>query len=271
MTAGRPLGEDDLQAYVDGRLDAEHRAAVEAYLASDDQAARRITEEIADRDELRSRLSSIAEEPIPARLRIAHLRAGRSAARQRRSGMLAAALACLMAGGAGGWFASGSLRPAAPLAVATPVADDAIHAWRTYAEEIVHPVEVAADHESHLVQWLSRRLGRRLLAPKLDALGLKLIGGRLLPAAGAPAAQFMYEDAQGKRLAAYVRPGGGDEPTAFRFERKGDVSAFFWIDAELSYAVVARTDRDHLLRVSRAVFEQYGDIAEPASDRAPRN
>ncbi len=113
--------------------------------------------------------------------------------------MLAAALACLMVGGAGGWFASGRLRPAAPLAAATPVADDAIHAWRTYAEEIVHPVEVAADHEGHLVQWLSRRLGRRLLAPKLDALGFKLIGGRLLPAAGAPAAQFMYEDAQGKR------------------------------------------------------------------------
>jgi anti-sigma factor RsiW len=140
---------------------------------------------------------------------------------------------------------------------AAPVADDAILAYRTFAVEVVHPVEVAADQETHLVQWLSRRLGRKLTAPKLDALGLKLIGGRLLPAPGAPAAQFMYEDTQGKRVAVYVRPGGAGEPTSFRFERKNDVAAFSWIDAKLSYAVVAETDRERLLGVARAIYEQY--------------
>ena len=42
--------------------------------------------------------------------------------------------------------------------------------------------------------WLSKRLGTTLRAPKLDAEGLSLVGGRLLPAEGttgqaAPAAQ----------------------------------------------------------------------------------
>lgn len=257
MSARRPLSEDDLQAYVDGRLDAARRAEIEAYLESDAEAARRIAGQIADRDDLRARLSAVAAEPIPARLRIAHVRASRRAWFGQRLGAVAAALAFLLIGGTGGWLASERWHRA-PVAVAeAPIADAAMVAWRTYAVEVAHPVEVAADQEAHLVQWLSRRLGRRLTAPKLDALGLKLIGGRLLPAADAPAAQFMYEDANGRRVTVYVRPGGDAEPSAFQFERSGTLSAFSWIDAKLSYAVVAQTDRDHLLGIARAIYQQY--------------
>jgi anti-sigma factor RsiW len=257
MTGNRPLSEDDLVAFVDGRLDAARRAEVEAYLASDEPTARRIADEIADRDDLRDRLAAVAAEPIPARLRIAHLRASRRAAFGQRLGTIAAALACLIIGSAGGWFASERIHGDRQVVASVPVADDAILAWKTYAVEVAHPVEVSADQEAHLVQWLSRRLGRRLTAPKLDALGLKLIGGRLLPAGAAPAAQFMYEDAAGRRVAVYVRPGGAGEPSAFRFEHKGDVAAFSWIDAKLSYAVVAQSDREHLLGIARAIYEQY--------------
>lgn len=257
MTVRRPLSEDDLQAYVDGRLDAARRAEVEAYLESDAEAARRIGGQIADRDDLRDRLSAVASEPIPARLTIAHLRGERRGFAGQRFGAVAAALACLVIGGAGGWLASERWHRAPTVVAAAPVADAAMVAWRTYAVEVAHPVEVAADQEAHLVQWLSRRLGRKLTAPKLDALGLKLIGGRLLPATNGPAAQFMYEDQQGRRVTVYVRPGGDAEPSAFRFERTGELAAFSWIDAQLSYAVVAQTDRDHLLGIARAIYQQY--------------
>ncbi|KIZ38296.1 MULTISPECIES: anti-sigma factor family protein [Rhodopseudomonas] len=253
----RPLSDDDLQAYVDGRLDAARRAEVETYLESDTEAADRIAGQIADRDDLRARLAAVGAEPIPARLRITHLRAARRAWFGQRLGAIAAALALLLIGGAGGWLASERWHGAPAVVAEAPVADAAIAAWRTYAVEVAHPVEVSADQETHLVQWLSRRLGRRLTAPKLDALGLKLIGGRLLPAADSPAAQFMYEDADGRRVTVYVRPGGDAEPSAFRFERAGSLSAFSWIDAKLSYAVVAQTDRDRLLGVARAIYQQY--------------
>jgi hypothetical protein len=36
--------------------------------------------------------------------------------------------------------------------------------------------------EAHLIQWLSKRLGRQLIAPDLTAGGFQLMGGRLLPA-----------------------------------------------------------------------------------------
>ncbi|QFU17364.1 anti-sigma factor family protein [Microvirga thermotolerans] len=259
MTVERPIGEDDLQAYVDGSLSSERRAAVESYLAGHGEAQARIADYIRQRDALRRRLSAKASEPIPSRLRVAHLAAGRR--RPARAGFaMAAAAAGLLAGsvlGAAGhaWLTRGG-GPEAPAIPA--VAQDAITAYRTFVVETAHPVEVGANQEAHLVQWLSRRLGKPIRAPDLTAQGFRLIGGRLLPAEAAPAALFMYEDASGKRLTLYARPGSGDGPSAFRFEAQGDVSAFFWIDRDLSYVVAGRTDREKLLSVAEAVYRQTG-------------
>ena len=62
-------------------------------------------------------------------------------------------------------------------------------------------VEVGADQKDHLVGWLSKRVGVTLTAPDLESQGFRLIGGRLLPAGTTGmAAQFMYEDATGRRV-----------------------------------------------------------------------
>ncbi len=75
MTASdpRPIGEDDLHAFVDGRLDPGRRAGVEAWLAAHPEAAARVAADREVRDRLRARLAPVSEEPIPARLRIANL------------------------------------------------------------------------------------------------------------------------------------------------------------------------------------------------------
>ena len=45
---------------------------------------------------------------------------------------------------------------------ATPaLAARSLEAHRVYVSEVRHPVEVGADEEAHLVQWLSKRLGFR--------------------------------------------------------------------------------------------------------------
>ena len=88
---------------------------------------------------------------------------------------------------------------------------DLIDAHRLYSVEVRHPVEVAADDEAHMSTWLSRRLGKSIKPPPLAGAGFRLVGGRLLPADGKPAAQFMYENAAGQRLTLYfaVAAGGG--------------------------------------------------------------
>src|SRR2546422_8631539 len=51
----------------------------------------------------------------------------------------------------------------------------------------------------HLVAWLSKRVGARVRAPKLDEAGMALVGGRLLPGESGPVALFMYQTAAGDR------------------------------------------------------------------------
>ncbi|MGO4573808.1 anti-sigma factor family protein [Microvirga sp. 2TAF3] len=254
----RPIGEDDLQAYVDGYLAPERRGAVEAYLAANSAVAAQVAAYAQQHKDLRTRLAAKANEPIPARLRIANIMVERRRAPKRLWAASAAAAVWLAVGLALGvsghaWFSSHN---AAMPPDTQRVAQDAITAYRTYVVEKVHPVEVGASQEAHLVQWLSRRLGKPLLAPDLTNQGFHLIGGRLLPAGSSPAALFMYEDGQGNRLTFYARPDGRDEQTAFRFESEGDVSAFSWIDQDLSYVITGRTDREKLLTIAETIHRQ---------------
>ena len=116
-------------------------------------------------------------------------------------------------------------------------------------------MEVDAGQETHLVQWLSKRLGRQLVVPDLAAAGFRLMGGRLLPAEDGPAAQFMYENGNGERLTLYLRTAVGGE-TAFRYHEEGGIGAFYWSDEGFGYAIAAKADRDLLLRMAELVYRQ---------------
>ena len=263
MTASdpRPVGEDDLHAFVDGRLDPGRRAAVEAWLVAHPEAAARVAADREMRDRLRARLASVADEPIPAHLRIANL-AGPRRRRLPRWWPNAAAAALLLAlGGAAGWVGRGSVPGPAP---AEPMTQAAVSAFRTYVVEAAHPVEVRADGSTDLVRWLSARLGRPVTVPDLRAQGFRLMGGRLLPAGDEPAAMLMYDDDRGTRLTLYSRAGSSGGRGVFRYARADDVAAFSWIDAGMSYVVTARTDEARLLRVAEAVDAQVSGKREGA-------
>ncbi|MGF9758626.1 anti-sigma factor [Microvirga sp. 0TCS3.31] len=263
MTGEGPIGEDDLQAYVDGRLASSRREAVRAYLDDHPALADQVKQEIELRDALRARLAFKAAEPVPSRLRVANIMAARHRPSRGRSAAVAAAVVGLLIGSvlgaAGGIWWSGAGRVAE-----ASVAGNAIAAHRIYVGERLHPVEVPAEQEAHLVQWLSRRVGKPLTAPNLTAQGYRLIGGRLLPDSGEAAALFMYENAGGNRLTLYARSGGTEAQTSFRFESRDDVSAFSWIDNGLSYVVTAKAERAQLLPIAETIYRQFEATGNPA-------
>ena len=263
MTASdpRPVGEDDLHALIDGRLDPPRRAIVETWLASHPDVAERVRADRLLRDRLRERLAPIASEPIPARLRVAGLAERRPWAPARAwMSLAAAALLGVGLGLAAGWVGRGSMPPAADTAV-LPTTRDAVAAYRTFVVETAHPVEVRANEATHLVQWLSRRIDQPLHVPDLTTLGFRLMGGRVLPAGDRPAALLMYDDDSGMRLTLYARASAGEGRTSFRYAREGDVAAFSWTAGSLSYAVTARTSEARLLTVAQLVEEQVRDAA----------
>jgi anti-sigma factor RsiW len=258
MPPGRPVEEDDLHARIDGQLPHERIEDVEAYLAAHPEEQARFSQYAQQRQALRAAFAAQASGPIPNRLRVAHLLAQQRRQGRRHLAQIAAAVCLIVVGGIGGWAArdfTGPVSSLPPGAVARMITADAIAAYRTFSVEVRHPVEVDAGQEAHLVQWLSKRLGRQLVVPDLAAAGFRLMGGRLLPAEDGPAAQFMYENGNGERLTLYLRTRVGGE-TAFRYHEEGGIGAFYWSDEGFGYAIAAKADRDLLLRVAELVYQQ---------------
>jgi anti-sigma factor RsiW len=202
---------------------------------------------------LRQLFDPVADEPVPARLAL-HT----PDVRKRRSWRAAAAAAWIAVGATMGWM----LHPAAVVHIADgPMRQDLVRpaafAHAVYATDVRHPVEVAAEHEQHLVSWLSDRLHTDIRAPSLAGQGYRLIGGRLLPSTNRMAAQFMYEREDGVRVTLYVRRGAwANTATSFRFGNEDGLGVFYWIDGPLGYALTGELNRTELLALSEAVHEQ---------------
>jgi anti-sigma factor RsiW len=243
------ISESDLHAYLDGELDLSRREAVQAHVASQPEDAARLNAYGRLNDALRTRYDDVLEEPVPERL-------ARPRTRSSRVLRYAAAVAWLALGGLTGWHLHG-WQGRDDRAVAPSWARRAAVAHVVYSPEVRHPVEVGADQEGHLVAWLSKRLGTPLTIPHLNGIGYSLVGGRLLPGEQGPAAQFMYQDGHGQRLTLYVRSNREhSRETAFRFAQDGTVRVFYWVDRGLGFALSAELDKEELLRVANAVYQQ---------------
>ena len=170
-----------------------------------------------------------------------------------------AAFIGLAAGIFAGWQLHASRASIAQQAELPAFVKRAALAHATYSPEVRHPVEVGADQEQHLVAWLSKRLGAQVRAPKLEAVGYSLVGGRLLPGDSGPVAHFMYQTAQGRRITLYVRTEAAENrETAFRFAAEGNVKVFYWIDHKFGYALSsADLSKEELLKVADTVYRQF--------------
>jgi anti-sigma factor RsiW len=245
------VSEDEFHAYVDGELPAERRGAVEAWLATHPEDAARVAAWRSQAELIRARYGGAANEKPPRRLDPARLARRR---RWRVTTMAAAAvIAAFVAGGVAGWFAhavegssSSDLRR---------FTADALEAYRLYVVEVRHPVEVAGDERPHLVQWLSKRVGSPVRIPELDKMGLKLVGGRLLPGPTGATAFFMYENASGERFTLYCGQ-TDDRETALRYTTGDHNAAYYWVDHNLACVLSGPAERDKLHAIAQAAYDQ---------------
>jgi anti-sigma factor RsiW len=245
-----PVTEDELHAYVDGEIAADRRGAVEAWLASHPEDAARIAHWRAQAEAIRAHYGMIASEAVPARFDLDKLARG---ARSWRAVAAAAVIAAFLIGGVVGWMAHAA-SAAAPSRFDTFTAQ-ALDAYRVYVVEVRHPVEVTGGERPHLVQWLSKRLDYELRIPELEQSGLKLVGGRLLPGPFGPAAFCMYEGPSGERFTIYYAR--TDSPqTAMRYREADPFAAVYWVEHGLAYVVSGPADRERLLNVAQAAYDQ---------------
>jgi len=254
MSAERKITETELHALVDGELVADERTAIELLLAGA-PAEQALVRDIRDLNEaMRVRYADRLEQPLPERTRKLLARVPRwPSTLATRQAVLAALILVAVTAGLAGYLVRGVM----PFPARTEPAfvANAIGAHSVYVPEVRHAVEVKAAEE-HLIRWLTRRVGAPIHAPSLVAQGWKLMGGRLVPDQGLPAAQFMYEDATGRRLTLYVRKETGLNNTSFRFAERDGFGAFYWVDRPLAYALSGRLGREDLMRLADVVYAE---------------
>lgn len=257
---------DDLVAFADGQLEPAREQIVADYLNTHPEAVQQVGAYRQQSTELHRLFDPMLSIPIPQYL-LPPERSPFSVASQlfppRWNWSLAAAFAWVALGITLGWAIKGQwVAPAEQVALTqqTPILlRQASIAHAVYAPEVMHPVEVAAKDEAHLVKWLSKRLNTQLQIPSFTEQGFSLVGGRLLPAEpGNAAAQVMYENKQGQRLTLYVRAMEKKEAdTSFRFGVNKGISVFYWIDRDWGYALSGKFERAKLLELADMAYRQF--------------
>ncbi len=219
---------NDVHRYVDGDMSAAEGEAFEQLMVAAPElaaqvellekqnAAIRASVEAPDM-QLLAQMSRAAREPVVAGL-----------------WKVAAVLAILMVGFAGGYGASALSRDQAM----TAAVGHASAAHSLYSVEVLHPVEVPASEKEHLDKWLSKRLGSAIQAPSMAGSDYKLIGGRLLPSGQRAAALYMYENTEGTRISLYAERRDGRASQTFEYDSLNGVSGVSWGEGEWTYVLV---------------------------------
>ncbi|NIX75862.1 anti-sigma factor family protein [Microvirga terricola] len=258
--SSRPITEDDLNAFVDGRLDVPRRKEVIAYLEAHPDVAQRIALYTEQRDMLRTALQPIAEEPIPPELDVSRMIWERRRPRTMpRWAGVAAAVALMIIGGAGGWILRGLDQPSS--ATVQSLAREAAASYFAYAPDLVRPVEIRADDSKTLAAWTAKRVGRPIAIPDLAASGYHFMGGRVVPTDYGPAALFMYDNDRGTRLVILARPIEAAQELPMSPVRQGGVNGFAWVGNGLGYSIVGPVQAEALRDIADDARRQVGTHA----------
>jgi anti-sigma factor RsiW len=257
--ADRPISTDELQAYVDDRLDADGLRRVERLLETEPETKRRVPAYRAQRAGLREAFAAHAAEPIPPELNLSRLLEARLRRRPAWWRAAATILLCLGVGGAAGWYLGGPPRQSRIELAVSLLQQEAMTSHAVYAADSRHPIEVTAAETDHLSHWLSNRLRRSVSPPDLSALGYRLLGGRLLATEhGGAAALFVYDDAQGNRLSVLLRPMAPELSAARTDIARGPLTGCSWIGGGMGYAVVGAAPDRELDQIADQISRQAG-------------
>ena len=254
--------DHDLMAYVDGQLSPEEAARVEDRLAADPEAAATVQAMLEQKlliqeaaDDLEPTTTDLRTAALERRLAerlVQRLPDGVSRRPWGITGWLRQVAAALVLVSAG-WFAHGEYQTrfvagadSLPIYVA-----EAVGAHGVYADDGFRPVEFTADDTDMAVRWASAQIGEQLTIPSLDALGLELVGSRLLGTAAGPILYLIYQDAAQNRLSVLVAKHPPDEPQyEFRLASMSGNTVGYWSQGTLDYALVAQTSEAQIAAIA---------------------
>lgn len=145
----------------------------------------------------------------------------------------------------------------ADLAASTSWLNQVAQYHRIYASTARrHLVEVGADEQEHIEQWLETVLRRPIPVPDLSDYGVTFQGARLLGVNEKPVAELVYLDANDQPLAFCIIPSdeGIKGPTV---SANRDLNLVDWRDGQYAYAIVGWSNPALLSTLTQAIRPIY--------------
>ena len=244
MTETNRPSEEDLQAFIDGELDAADAARVESAIQNDAELARQMHAYRADKARLSQIYGPLIDRPLPeawlatiANRNVIALPV--RSTRRRFIGMGLAASLALIAGGTV-MFRQFSMRSGEALLAA---------AMAAHAQARTLPAGVVANGA------LSNIVGVAVKTPDLSKMGFALVGMQTLGGpGGVPAAVLAYRDAGDRVFTLYLRPSPGTP--AFEMIKRGDTRICLWQDDILTSVMLADVSAAEMLRLASLAYSE---------------
>lgn len=233
----------ELQAYIDGVLDAEHARDVEAATGTDAELAQRLEGFRADKAMLKRVYGPLVDRPIPQAW-IERARAPIAPARPwRLVGAIAAAIALAVVGTVG----YREMRPRATSEIVQAALDVRAH---PPADEKAIAIRAGEDAR-RFDAVLSAAVALRVKVPDLQRMGYRLTGIRLY--GGSPAAaELVYRDDHDRVFTLYLRHSNGTVRFD-QFERNG-LRVCVWQDEQLSTVMAGNVSTAAMQRLASLAY-----------------
>lgn len=257
-TETAPAFDADLHAYVDGKLSPERAAEIDARLADDAAGRDAVAAWMHDRDLIRE--AAAGEHPTDLRTDLLGRELGRRVrARRLRTGLMQPALKQIAASVlifATGWaghtlYVSGD---AGPGPTEPRYVVQATLLGSVLATERVQEFDVSDARMQASLDWVSDKMQRKIENPKLENLGLQVVGGRLVQSEHGPLAQFTYRTETDERITVSMTPHPDSEPHYPYAVRSvyGEPVAY-WTSDDMDFSISGETDLNRLSVLASAL------------------
>lgn len=281
--------DEALVAYLDGELDANERAHVEAWLDADPAVRDRLLALAESATTLRNAFSDFLTEPVPEQL-IAAARGETAAATEAEIVVLrprpessapppsgrwyvqlatAAGLFGLAVGGGVGYFGNHLMMPSS-IPAERQVQTASLNSWLDNAagdyKLMVNAgdtlVDVPANGDNgEVIQKVSQSLPQPVRLPNLQPWGLSFKGARLVVLEGRPAAQLVYTtDNKAIGPLALIIGSTKQPDVAPTFERRQDLNMLYWRHQGRASVLVGQSEIGYLWGIANDVAWQLDAI-----------
>jgi anti-sigma factor RsiW len=246
MSTHTGIRDEDLHAFIDGELDAENRARVEAALAADPEQSQRVAALRADKARLVSLYGGSLHEPLP-REWLARIEEATTRKPLPRTAWAMLALAASFVLVISGTIA---YREFAPTPRADVVADAlSARAMETRPDYVV-PVNSDSDVQAESAV-MAKSLDTRVKVPDLSRMGYRLVGIDVY-SSPAPSFDLRYVDTRGRAVSLYIRRSPGS--TRFDILEMKGLKVCVWQDNIISTVVTGDMSAGEMERLASLAY-----------------